>query len=56
MADNQKKKKQILGVESNIFFVGLTSFLTDTTTKMVYSILPLFSDDTGRLENGNLPD
>ena len=47
MADNQKKKKQILGVESNVFFVGLTSFLTDTTTKMVYSILPLFLTTLG---------
>ena len=47
MADNQKKKKRILGVESNIFFVGLTSFLTDTTTKMVYSILPLFLTTLG---------
>ena len=47
MADNHKKKKRILGVESNIFFVGLTSFLTDTTTKMVYSILPLFLTTLG---------
>lgn len=47
MVDNQKKKKRILGVESNIFFVGLTSFLTDTTTKMVYSILPLFLTTLG---------
>ena len=47
MADNQNKKKRILGVESNIFFVGLTSFLTDTTTKMVYSILPLFLTTLG---------
>ena len=47
MANNQKKKKRILGVESNVFFVGLTSFLTDTTTKMVYSILPLFLTTLG---------
>jgi MFS family permease len=35
-------KKKILGIEKNIFFVGLTSFLTDTTTKMVYSVMPMF--------------
>ncbi len=35
-------KRNILGVEKNIFFVGLTSFFTDTTTKMIYSIMPLF--------------
>lgn len=34
--------KKILGIERNIFFVGLTSFLTDTTTKMIYAIMPLF--------------
>jgi MFS family permease len=35
-------KKKILGIERNIFFVGLTSFLTDTTTKMVYAVMPMF--------------
>jgi MFS family permease len=35
-------KKKILGIEKNIFFVGLTSFLTDTTTKMVYAVMPMF--------------
>lgn len=32
----------ILGFNRNIFSVGLVSFLTDTSTKMVYSIMPLF--------------
>jgi MFS family permease len=32
----------IVGVPRNIFYVGLVSFLTDTSTKMVYSIMPLF--------------
>ncbi len=36
------KKKKILGLEKNIFFTGLTSFFTDTSTKMVYSVMPLF--------------
>ncbi len=33
---------KILGLDRNVFFVGLTSFLTDTTGKMVYSVMPLF--------------
>ncbi|MCK9163936.1 MAG: MFS transporter [Bacteroidales bacterium] len=36
------KKKNIFGLEKNIFFTGLTSFFTDTSTKMVYSVMPLF--------------
>ena len=35
-------RKKIAGMDSNVFFVGLTSFLTDTTSKMIYSIMPLF--------------
>jgi MFS family permease len=38
----QKPKDTIFGFNKNIFFTGLTSFLTDTSTKMVYSIMPLF--------------
>jgi len=34
--------KKILGIEKNIFFIGLTSFLTDTMTKMIYAVMPLF--------------
>ncbi|MCB9285585.1 MAG: MFS transporter [Lewinellaceae bacterium] len=34
--------EKILGLERNVFFAGLTSFLTDTSTKMVYSVMPLF--------------
>lgn len=36
------ERTRILGLKRNIFFTGLTSFLTDTSTKMVYSIMPLF--------------
>jgi len=39
---DEKEGKKILGIERNIFFVGLTSFLTDTATKMIYAIIPLF--------------
>ncbi|OPX89685.1 MAG: drug efflux system protein MdtG [Pelotomaculum sp. PtaB.Bin117] len=39
---DKEKQKMILGLEWNIFFTGITSFLTDTTTKMIYAIMPLF--------------
>lgn len=29
-------------VSRNVLFTGLTSFLTDTSTKMVYSVMPMF--------------
>ena len=29
-------------MKRNIFFIGITSFLTDTTSKMIYSIMPMF--------------
>ena len=36
------KQEQVFGFERNVFFTGLTSFFTDTSTKMVYSVMPLF--------------
>ncbi|MCK9462208.1 MAG: MFS transporter [Proteobacteria bacterium] len=33
---------RVFGFNRNIFYAGLVSFLTDTSTKMVYSIMPLF--------------
>lgn len=36
------RSRKILGLERNVFFTGLTSFFTDTSTKMVYSVMPLF--------------
>ena len=38
----KQKKDKIIGLERNVFFTGLTSFFTDTSTKMVYSVMPLF--------------
>lgn len=35
-------EKKIFGLDKNAFFTGLTSFFTDTSTKMVYSVMPLF--------------
>lgn len=42
MSDGLRSQKKYLGLEPNVFFAGLTSFLTDTTTKMVYSVMPMF--------------
>lgn len=42
MTKNIKTRKKIFGLERNIFFAGITSFLTDTATKMIYAIMPLF--------------
>lgn len=37
-----KKEKRFFGFSRNILFTGLTSFLTDTSVKMVYSVMPMF--------------
>lgn len=37
-----KTNGKVIGIGRNVFFAGLTSFLTDTTSKMIYSIMPLF--------------
>ncbi len=34
--------KRFFGYNRNILFTGLTSFLTDTSVKMVYSVMPMF--------------
>jgi len=36
------EKNNLFGFSRNIFFTGLTSFLTDTSVKMVYSVMPMF--------------
>ncbi|MGB8358033.1 MAG: MFS transporter [Bacteroidales bacterium] len=35
-------EKKIFGFNRNIIFTGFTSFLTDTSVKMVYSVMPMF--------------
>jgi MFS family permease len=37
-----KKEKRFFGFNRNILFTGFTSFLTDTSVKMVYSVMPMF--------------
>lgn len=39
---SKNEEKKIFGLSRNVFFTGLTSFLTDTSTKMVYSVMSLF--------------
>jgi len=34
--------KKVFGFNRNIIFTGITSFLTDTSVKMVYSVMPMF--------------
>jgi len=34
--------KKIFGLERNVFYAGLTSFFSDTSIKMIYSVMPLF--------------
>jgi len=38
----EKKENKLFGFNRNILFTGLTSFLTDTSVKMVYSVMPMF--------------
>jgi MFS family permease len=38
----RKLPDKILGFNRNIVFTGLTSFLTDTSVKMIYSVMPMF--------------
>lgn len=36
------QQNKVFGIQKNAFFTGLTSFFTDTSTKMIYSVMPLF--------------
>jgi len=38
----KQQKNTIFGFSKNIVFIGLTSFLTDTSVKMLYSVMPMF--------------
>ena len=35
-------RRKIFGFSPNVFYTGIVSFLTDTATKMVYSVMPMF--------------
>lgn len=36
------ERKHIFGLNPNIFFLGLVSFLTDVSSEMIFTLLPLF--------------
>lgn len=38
----KQQSKKVFGFSRNIFFTGLTSLFTDMSTKMIYSIMPMF--------------
>jgi len=42
MNNEHIRERRFFGVNKNVFFTGLTSLLTDTSTKMVYSVMPMF--------------
>lgn len=42
MSEKTTDQKKIFGFSSNVFYTGVVSFLTDTSTKMVYSVMPMF--------------
>jgi MFS family permease len=41
-SSDKKKESRFLGFNRNILFTGITSFLTDTSVKMVYAVMPMF--------------
>lgn len=41
-SQGSRGSNKILGLHKNVFFIGITSFLTDTTTKMIYAVMPMF--------------
>lgn len=41
-ASSAEKENKFFGLKGNVLFTGLTSFLTDTSVKMVYSVMPMF--------------
>lgn len=32
----------VFGLKKNVFYIGLTSFFTDISTKLIYSVMPMF--------------
>jgi Na+/melibiose symporter-like transporter len=37
-----KKERKIFGLHTNIFFLGLTSFLNDISSELIFTLIPLF--------------
>ena len=41
----EKSPKKIFGVHPNVFFMGLTSLLTDISSELIFTLVPLFLSD-----------
>jgi len=41
----EKTPKRIFGVHPNVFFMGLTSLLTDISSELIFTLVPLFLSD-----------
>ena len=39
------KRKPILGLDPNILYLGIVSFLTDVSSELIFTLLPLFLDN-----------
>ncbi len=48
--DNENRMKSFLGISVNILLLGLVSFLTDTSSEMIFPILPFFIAALGGTE------
>ena len=40
--DRKTMKKEILGLSPNVFFLGVVSFLTDISSELIFTLMPLF--------------
>jgi len=38
----QADRKRFFGLSRNVFFLGVVSFLTDVSSEMIFTLLPLF--------------
>ncbi|MCX6010235.1 MAG: MFS transporter, partial [Chloroflexi bacterium] len=36
------ERKHVFGLNPNVFFLGVVSFLTDVSSEMIFTLLPLF--------------
>jgi MFS family permease len=40
--ERESSSEPVMGINRNVFFVGVTSFFVDVSVKMIYSVMPLF--------------
>lgn len=38
----EARRKRIFGLNPNVFFLGLVSLLTDASSEMIFTLVPLF--------------